>query len=345
MDIVYKNQYSYCGAISMVKRLANEDLVVVFREALWRGYPSHFDQTARASLVRSTDNGASWHSLVNPDNMGGNGTTINQLSDGMLILTDFHWMSVPLSRKDELKGYPSYMERYGRAIALEGEFVTRSIDDGYTWEAPRKIDMSEFDHGGSVGRVIELKDGSLLLPIDGRRTDDKSDRSWVMRSTDRGLNWKYLANVGYDDGNVSFQELRILQLSSGRILGTMRTPDRNFYQCFSDDEGKTWSTPKETPIWCTGSSPLDIYELEDGRVLASYGRRKPPFGIRVCLSEDEGKTWDMENEVVLRDDGFGRDVGYPSSEQLDDGSILTVYYWYGNDNIRHVESTRWVLDA
>ena len=63
------------------------------------------------------------------------------------------------------------------------------------------------------------------------------------------------------------------------------------------------------------------------------------------MSEDEGRTWDMENEVVLRDDGFGRDVGYPSSEQLDDGSILTVYYWYGEDNIRHVESTRWALDS
>ena len=30
--------------------------------------------------------------------------------------------------------------------------------------------------------------------------------------------------------------------------------------------------------------------------------------------------------MILRDDGPDGDLGYPSSAELDDGSILTVYY-------------------
>ena len=76
----------------------------------------------------------------------------------------------------------------------------------------------------------------------------------------------------------------------------------------------------------------------------SYGHRREPYGVRACLSEDGGDTWDLDNEVVLRDDGLGRDMGYPSSEQLEDGDILTVYYWHSEDEIRYLAGTRWNVD-
>jgi hypothetical protein len=66
--------------------------------------------------------------------------------------------------------------------------------------------------------------------------------------------------------------------------------------------------------------------------------------VRACLSEDEGDTWDIRNEIVLRDDGLDGDMGYPSSEQLNDDTILTVYYWHGEDQIRHLVGTQWSLD-
>lgn len=133
-------------------------------------------------------------------------------------------------------------------------------------------------------------------------------------------------------------------MPSGRVLASMRTRQANFYQSYSDDGGKTWAAAVETPVWCEGSSPFDMLLLRDGRVLATYGHRRPPFGVRACLSEDGGATWQTGGEVVLRDDGLDRDMGYPSSEQLEDGSILTVYYWHGEDQIRHLVSTRWTLD-
>ena len=51
----------------------------------------------------------------------------------------------------------------------------------------------------------------------------------------------------------------------------------------------------------------------------------------------------MAHEFVLRDDGASRDVGYPSTAQLPDGTLVTVYYIHHEDGIRHIACTRWRL--
>ena len=37
-------------------------------------------------------------------------------------------------------------------------------------------------------------------------------------------------------------------------------------------------------------------------------------------------------------------MGYPSSVQLPDGSVLTTYYWHEDDQIRHIRSLKWSVD-
>ena len=58
--------------------------------------------------------------------------------------------------------------------------------------------------------------------------------------------------------------------------------------------------------------------------MAVYGYRLPPYGQRAMLSDDGGATWAYD--YILRDDGHSEDLGYPASVELDDGSLLTVYY-------------------
>jgi len=347
MSTVYRNENSFCGPISMLKKLANGELVLVFREALRRPKPTHGDPTTRTSLLRSNDEGETWHSLVTPDPGGGNGTTVNQLSDGRLIVTNFHWKYVPLCRKEELAGRGGYREQtdLGMATACDGVFVTTSDTDGYTWEATRRIEAPDAELYTTAGRVVELADGSLLIPMNGKRPGDVSNGCWLMRSIDGGATWGDGGTVAAGRSDRSFHELRILPLPSGRILAMMRTRDANFCQSHSADAGETWSAPEETPAWCGGSSPGDLLLLRDGRVLFTYGHRRPPYGVRACLSADEGRSWDMAREAVLRDDGLGRDMGYPSSEQLDDGSILTVHYWHEEDQVRYLAGVRWQPDA
>ena len=48
------------------------------------------------------------------------------------------------------------------------------------------------------------------------------------------------------------------------------------------------------------------------------------MGIRAVVSCDNGETWG--EEIVLTDDATHIDLGYPSTVERDDGSLLTVYY-------------------
>jgi hypothetical protein len=82
------------------------------------------------------------------------------------------------------------------------------------------------------------------------------------------------------------------------------------------------------------------------------------MGIRAVLSNDDGRTWDTANPIILRDDGGtvsslwynavghepgrgGSDLGYPITVQFTDGSLFTCYWFTGADGITHAASTRW----
>ena len=58
--------------------------------------------------------------------------------------------------------------------------------------------------------------------------------------------------------------------------------------------------------------------------MMTYGHRRPPYGNQARLSEDGGRTW--SEPMILSGDGMGGDLGYPSTVQLGDGSLLSVWY-------------------
>ncbi len=99
--------------------------------------------------------------------------------------------------------------------------------------------------------------------------------------------------------------------------------DRNvLWLTWSDDAGKSWAEVRPTPLW---GFPPHLARLSDGKVLCTYGHRRPPYGQRACVSED-GLTWHPDREVVLRSDAENGDLGYPASVELAPGRMLTVYY-------------------
>ena len=106
------------------------------------------------------------------------------------------------------------------------------------------------------------------------------------------------------------------------------------------DAGLSWTYPRKTGIYGT---PGSLLRLNDGRILASYGYRKKPFGVRCCLSEDNGKTWLIDKEIIIRDDAPVWDCGYPYTIQFQNDELLTVYYISDTNGIRHIASTRWSL--
>ena len=74
---------------------------------------------------------------------------------------------------------------------------------------------------------------------------------------------------------------------------------KNMVVVVSEDDGFSWTPPKWTNIW---GYPSEMIPLLDGRYLMIYGYRRPPYGVRGCVSED-GVTWDAKNEFVIREGG------------------------------------------
>jgi sialidase-1 len=72
----------------------------------------------------------------------------------------------------------------------------------------------------------------------------------------------------------------------------------------------------------------------------SFGYRYKPYGLRAIMLDSECTDFRIENEVILRDDGLGTDIGYTSSVLLDNGEVLITYYYYDEeDGYRYIAGT------
>ena len=78
--------------------------------------------------------------------------------------------------------------------------------------------------------------------------------------------------------------------SAGRLVLQIRNHNKMNYgetlQSESSDGGKTWSAPHPIGVW---GLPSHLLRLRDGRLLMTYGHRRPPWGNQARLSEDGGQ--------------------------------------------------------
>ncbi len=379
--IVIHKDMEWHSAFPEIIRLQNGEMVCVFRQAPVRpgtgvhrernARVTHFHQDAnsRTALVRSLDDGLTWDtsSRVIVDQSHGsqdlNLAMVSQVSSGELIVNNLRLFAyLDEERKAELAGKREIMQdrpaRPFDSMGYDSLYMMRSSDNGHTWSEPAAFGIPTMDywtHTGQTG-VVELPDGTWLLPFHGHAHGDlldpgsydggeapgqACDRVFVARSYDQGRTWGSPSVVMHDpNGVISFHEPPMLRLSSGRLLIVTRTAGAgdHFYQAYSDDDGWTWEGLSRTPIV---GVPSHLVELESGSILCTYGYRRPPFGIKACFSYDGGATWDVDNEVVIRDDGMHLDLGYPASIQLLDGRILSVYYFHGEDGVRYIGGSIW----
>jgi BNR repeat-like domain len=219
-----------------------------------------------------------------------------------------------------------------------GETLVHISDDhGRCWRTTGPIDTAPYDGGYGMRGACELPNGELLLPL----SDVPRWRVvFVVRSSDDGETWGQPIEVANVEGK-EFEEPSLVRLESGRLLMLLReNASRRLHQCMSEDDGASWSVPKQLPI---EGYPPHLLLLPDGRVLCTVGWRYPDFGIRGVISHDGGDSWDIERTIRIRGGLPNKDLGYPCTLLESDGSLFTVYYGQDSDGVTCIWGTRWRL--
>ncbi|MDO5307918.1 MAG: sialidase family protein [Planctomycetia bacterium] len=200
-----------------------------------------------------------------------------------------------------------------------GSWMLRSTDAGLTW-SERYATHFNSPHG-----PIQLSDGRLLYMGTELWTEEHNAGAEI--SEDDGLTWKVAGIVPVRDGDSAqgYHELHAAEATDGTIVALIRNENPNNssenLQTVSKDGGKTWSVPRSIGVW---GIPAHLIRLQDGRILMTYGHRRAPIGVQARVSEDAGESW--SDPLILYGDAADGDMGYPSSVQLPDGSIFTVWY-------------------
>jgi hypothetical protein len=237
-----------------------------------------------------------------------------------------------------------------RLILWSGLYPARlavSEDDGQSWSELKPAG----DWGGIVvmGSVERLKAPGHYLAMfhdDGRFFTAKDARKRPVEfilyktfSPDGGLTWSFPEAVCRTT-DVHLCEPGVIRSPDTKQLAALLRENsrrRNSYVIFSDNEGRTWTAPRELPAALTGDRHTGKY-APDGRLFISFRdttHESPTKGDWVAWVgryEDIGAGREGQYRVRLMDNHKGADCAYPAVELLPDGTIVTTTYGHWTPN-------------
>ena len=308
---------------------------------------AHICPYGKVQMTRSADGGETWSAAETlcDGPIDDRDAGILEMPNGDLVL---FWFTSLAFHEYKLKGHPEYEEIY-RSIPDDakrkalGSWSRRSTDGGRTWSEPVRVPVMT-PHGG-----VLLRDGRILVvgqhnrQVEGMLAEDPNpppETFKVVESRDGGRSFSVIGEIPRDGvrPHWSLAEPTVYEAMDGTLTALVRyelAPDgtwgndkvypRHMLRSESRDGGRTWTRMTRTNL---DGFPPHVLRLRDGRLLCTYasrtiGRR----GVYAALSRDDGKTWDAAHELRLAR-SESDDIGYPTTVENPDGSLLTVYYGY-----------------
>ncbi|MDA7541581.1 glycoside hydrolase [bacterium] len=256
-----------------------------------------------------------------------------------------------------------------RIIMWSGLYPARlavTEDDGSNWSELKPVG----NWGGIVvmGFVEKLQNEKgrymAMFHDDGRffaknATPKKNKKVMTLFKTfsnDGGLTWSFPEMV-FKSSKIHLCEPGCIRSPDGKKLAVLlreNSRSKNSHVIFSEDEGKSWSKPRELPLSLTGDRHTGKYGA-DGRLFISFRCRAPKNKVEGRKFEGDWVGWvgtwdDLENGsqgqymVRLKDNKKGYDTTYPGVEVLpDDTFVVTTYgHWEKNES-PYILSVRFTL--
>jgi sialidase-1 len=343
----------YHGWPTLARRRSGQ-LVVVWSG----GRERHICPFGRVEMMTSDDNGQSWTwpRVLIDSAIDDRDTGVLETAKGTLLVTSFTSLAYEPSlfaaekkKPGEDGGWPAerlekWQAAHGRLTAEQrrgelGQWMIRSTDAGVTWSA-RYPTIVNSPHG-----PFQLSNGRLLYA--GVELWSKEGRVGVCESTDDGQTWRWLAAIPTRprDTAAAYHELHGVETADGRLIVHIRNSNNwnmnETLQTESTDGGKTWTIPRPIGVW---GLPSFLTRLKDGRLLMTYGYRRDPGGCQARLSLNHGRTW--SEPLVISADATVRDLGYPSTVELADRTLVTVWYERMKDSPKAVlRQARWTISS
>jgi len=248
-----------------------------------------------------------------------------------------------------------------RLIMFSGLYPIRlavSEDDGKSWSPLKPIG----DFGGIVAMsaLTRLKNGDYLALFhdDGRflRADIKPQKPPVFVvyktvSKDGGLTWGQPEPIATHPP-AHLCEPGIVRSPDGNQLAVLlRENSRKFnsFVIFSNDEGRTWTEPRELPGSLTGDRHVGRY-APDGRLVITFrdttheSSTKGDWVGWVGTYDDIAQGREGQYRVRFMRNYKSADCAYAGLELLPDGTFVTTTYGHwSKDEAPYIESVRFTL--
>ena len=356
-DIVIYKDDQYHSAFPSIIRRPNGEQLVAFRRAperrlLGEKGTSHTDPNSYLVSVRSKDGGRTWSQkpeLIFAHPFGGSqDPCMLQLHDNSILCSTYGWALLQANVAAKLTNVLRH-----DAFCFLGGYMVRSKDGGHSWEGPiippptpGIPSLNVFGQptpSYNRGAMGEGRDGKLYWVVAANtEIAPRKSETHLMISSDKGTTWKYSCPVAKDDA-VLFNETSLYQTPKGDLVAFIRTANFDDHTVIarSIDGGKSFQPWIDSGFQ---GHPHYALRLPDKRVLLVYGYRHPPFGIRARILDPECTNAKTAEEIILRADGGGFDLGYPWATMISKERALVVYYFNMGDGTRHIAGTILALD-